>query len=278
MKSNRIGAVSAGLLCLVAAYPGSSWSQELSAGNDPSAGKLETAVEWVSVGGGEFTMGTNDGADLFKWSKPIHEDTIKNFEMSKTLVTVEQYAECVIKGPCTEPDPGSWGKYCNWGVAGRQHHPINCVDWTQANQFAKFKGARLPSESEYEYAAKSGGKNQKYPWGNEDATSDKAVMSGDSTQPVCSKDSKWNAKVSGGDLCDVVGNVFEWTADAWHDSYLGAPTDGSAWDGPSGSYRVLRGGSFFSTYAGHLRADYRGNDDPGLRYGFIGFRLARSSR
>ena len=163
MKSNRIGAVTAGLLCLGAVYSGSSWGQEL---NVP-----ETPVEWVTVGGGKFTMGTDDGTDLFKDAKPIHEDSIKNFEMSKTLVTVEQYAECVIKGGCTEPGTGS---YCNWGVAGRQRHPINCVDWDQANQYAKFKSARLPSESEYEYAATSGGKNQKYPWGNEDATSDKA--------------------------------------------------------------------------------------------------------
>lgn len=244
------------------------------AGEDPSAGKPGQAVEWVSIGGGKFTMGTDDGTDLFKWSKPIHEDTIKNFEMSKTLVTVEQYAECVIKGGCTEPNTGS---YCNWGVAGRQHHPINCVDWTQANQFVMFKGVRLPSESEYEYAATSGGKNQKYPWGNEDATSDKAVMSDDSTLPVCSKPAG-NAKVSGGELCDMVGNAWEWTADAWHDSYVGAPTDGSAWDGPSGSYRVLRGGSFRYSDAGYLRADYRNNGDPSLRDGGIGFRLARSSR
>ena len=303
MKSNKIGAVMAGLLCVAAAYSGSSWGQELTvesavynfrtqargikdsagprlvlagyvAGNDPSAGKPQTPVEWVTVGGGKLTMGTDDGADMLKRSKPIHEDTIKNFEMSKTLVTVEQYAECVIKGGCTEPGTGS---YCNWGVSGRQHHPINCVDWTQANQFAKFKGARLPSESEYEYTATSGGKNQKYPWGNEDATSDKAVMSGDSTQPVCSKPAG-NAKVSGGELCDAVGNVWEWTADAWHDSYLGAPTDGSAWDGPAGSYRVLRGGSFYNSDAGYLRADYRNFVDPGHRYDGVGFRLARSSR
>lgn len=243
------------------------------AGNDPSAGKPGQAVEWVSIGGGKFTMGTNDGTDWFKDAKPIHEVNIKTFEMSKTVVTVEQYAECVIQGGCTQPGTGG---HCNWGVAGRQRHPINCVDWNQANRYARFKDARLPSESEYEYAAKSGGKKQKYPWGNEDATSDKAVMSGNRTMPVCSKPAG-NAKVSGGELCDMVGNVWEWVQDKYQSSYAGAPTDGSAFEG-SGFYRVLRGGSFGLDGARDLRADFRSFGDPGRGGGRGGFRLARSSR
>lgn len=244
------------------------------AGNDPSAGKPGQAVEWVSIGGGKFTMGTDDGNDWFKDAKPIHEVNIKTFEMSKTLVTVEQYAECVIKGGCSTPDTGG---YCNWGVAGRQRHPINCMDWDQANQYAKFKGARLPSESEYEYAATSGGKNQKYPWGNDEPTADKAVYNGNSTQPVCSKPAG-NAKVSGGELCDIVGNVWEWVQDKYQSSYAGAPTDGSAYEG-SGSGRVMRGGSFiYFGDAWYLRADGRDGIDPGYRNGCVGFRLARSSR
>jgi iron(II)-dependent oxidoreductase len=240
------------------------------AGDDPSAGQPGVPVEWVSINGGKFTMGTDDGSDLFKAAKPIHQVAIKTFDMSKTLVTVEQYAECVIKGGCMEPGTG---EYCNWGVAGRQRHPINCVDWNQANQYAKFKGARLPSEAEYEYAATSGGKNQKYPWGNDDATSDKAVMSGDSTMPVCSKPA---GNTSQG-LCDMVGNVWELVEDVYQSSYVGAPTDGSAFEG-AGSLRVVRGGSFFSSFAGYLRADRRSGVDPGNRDGDIGFRLARSSR
>lgn len=321
MKSNKIGAVAAGLLCLVAAHAGPSWGQVgfgagqsldakealaeagsfkvpdvlrvILAGyviaNDPAAGKPGQAVEWVSISGGKFTMGTDDGSEDFKDAKPIHEVTIKAFEMSKTLVTVEQYAECVIKGGCTEPATGG---LCNWGKANRQRDPINCVDWNQANQYAKFKGARLPSESEYEYAATSGGKNQKYPWGNEEATCDRAVMHGNggdgcgsgSTMPVCSKPAG-NAKVSGGELCDMAGNVWEFTQDTWHSSYAGAPTDGSAWVEGAPSY-LMRGGSFDLRGAMYLRADYRGDFYPGTRYYngsyfwhfSIGFRLARSSR
>ena len=293
MKSNRIGAATAGLLCLIAISAGPSWGQSLDdawaqargmnasarpriilagyvGGNDPSAGEPSKPVEFVTLQGGKFTMGTDDRSNLFTDAKPIHEVAIKTFSISDTLVTVEQYAECVIKGGCTEPRTGN---YCNWGVAGRQRHPINCVDWDQANQFAKFKNARLPSESEYEYAATSGGKNQKYPWGNEDATSDRAVMSGGSTMPVCSKPAGNTAQ----GLCDMSGNVWEWVQDKYQNSYVGAPTDGSAWEG-AGSSRVFRGGSFGGADAGRLRADYRDRGGAGYRYYGVGFRLARSSR
>jgi iron(II)-dependent oxidoreductase len=246
------------------------------AGNDPSAGVPSKPIEWVTINGGKFTMGTDSGEKGFEDAKPIHEVAIKTFEMSKTAVTVEQYAECVIKGGCTEP---ATGDYCNWGVAGRQLHPVNCVDWDQASKYAKFKGGRLPSESEWEYAATSGGKNQKYPWGNDEPTCDKAVMYGNggygcgnnSTMPVCSKTAGNTAQ----GLCDMAGNVWQWVQDKYQDSYKGAPVDGSAFEA-AGSIRVVRGGSFYGRDASSLRADYRLNGVPGLRLGGIGFRLVRS--
>lgn len=242
-------------------------------GDDPNAGQPSQPLEWVAVKGGAFKMGTSDSDSWFQDAKPVHEVTVPDFQMSKTLVTVEQYGECVVKGACTTPDTGN---YCNWGKTDRLRDPVNCLDWNQAKQYAKFKGARLPSESEYEYAATSGGKNQKYPWGNDDATSAKAVMSADRTMPVCSKPAG-NAKVSGGELCDMVGNVWEWMEDVYQDSYNGTPADGSAFEG-TGSSRVMRGGSFLHFDAVDLRADYRYGDFPGYRVDIIGFRLARSSR
>ena len=82
------------------------------AGNDPSAGVPTKPVEWVSIPGGKFTMGTDSEAPGFEDAKPAHEVMIKNFDMARTLVTVEQYAECVHKGRCTEPGSGN---HCNWG-------------------------------------------------------------------------------------------------------------------------------------------------------------------
>lgn len=93
-------------------------------------------VEWVSISGGKFMMGTDEFLTGLGTAKPVHEVTINTFEMSKTPVTVEQYAECVLKGACVVP---SSGDNCNWGVPGRQNHPINCMGWHQANQFFRFR-------------------------------------------------------------------------------------------------------------------------------------------
>ena len=232
-----------------------------------------TPIAWISIPGGKFTMGTDSGGKGFENARPLREVAINTFDMSKTAVTVEQYAECVNKGGCTKPGTG---EYCNWGVAGSQLHPVNCVDWYQANQYAKFKGARLPSEAEFEYAATSGGKNQKYPWGNEAPTSELAVWYTTSTMPVCSKPKGNTAQ----GLCDMAGNVWQLVQDKYQDSYSGAPVDGGAFEG-AGNYRVMRGGSFRGYFGAkrHMRADYRSYADPGIRSdldGDIGFRLARS--
>ena len=234
-----------------------------------------TPIEWVSISGGKFTMGTTSTEQGFEDAKPIREVTIKTFDMAKTAVTVAQYAECVVKGNCTTPRTG---EYCNWGKPGRQLHPVNCVDWDQAQAYAKFKGARLPSESEWEYAATSGGKNQKYPWGNDEVTCDKAVMYGNggygcgtgATMPVCSKPAGNTAQ----GLCDMAGNVWQWVQDKYQNSYKGTPTDGSSFKA-SGSLRVMRGGSFYNEFARNLRADHRNGGVPDYSYDYVGFRLAR---
>ncbi|MBI4056054.1 MAG: formylglycine-generating enzyme family protein [Elusimicrobia bacterium] len=233
----------------------------------------KAGIEWVSIPGGAFKMGSNND-----WSEqPVHKVTIKGFEMSKTEVTVEQYKACVDSGTCTNPDKEF---DCNWGKSGREKHPINCVSWDQAVTFATWAGGRLPSESEWEYAATSCGKNWKYPWGNEKAKCDRAVMSGNgsygcgrnSTWPVCSK-TEGNTRQG---LCDMAGNVWEWVQDTWHRSYEGAPQDGSAWVDPKGPGRVIRGGSW-GRGAGHLRSAQRSYTPPGSG-DFVGFRLTRSSR
>jgi formylglycine-generating enzyme required for sulfatase activity len=274
------------------------------AGDGPSAGVPTKPLKWISINGGKFAMGTVSGEKDFENAKPVHEVDVKNFEMSETDVTVEQYTECVDKGMCTSPETGSG---CNWGVKGRKFHPVNCVSWDQATQYARFireqpgfEGARLPSESEWEYAAKSGGKKQKYPWGNDDATCSRAVMYGrgnraidylegalgrddrpgcgtSGTMPVCSKP-KGNAKVSGGELCDMSGNVYQWVQDKYQNSYNGAPDNGSALEAAPGPFRVVRGGSFLNIDARGLRVDLRNIFEPGHSDRNVGFRLARSSR
>lgn len=251
--------------------------------------ELARTIEWVTIPGGTFQMGTTDMGQEFLNAKPVHQVTVKTFQMSKTHVTVAQYAECVSKGACTVPDIG---KYCNWGVSGRENHPVTCVDWNQANQYAKFKGARLPTEAEWEYAATSGGKNQKYPWGNEKPTCERAIMFGrddgffgflstyfgcgkDSTWPVCSKP-LGNTEQG---LCDMAGNASQLVQDRYHSSYDGSPDDGSAFDTTAGNnfdyYRLTRGGTFLDQKDLLLRSEHRTVISPNERYSGVSFRLAR---
>ncbi len=182
------------------------------------------------------------------------------FSISKTEVTVGQYRKCVDAGACTAPDDRSSNKYCNWGHSGREDHPVNCVDWNQASAFAKWAGGRLPTDEEWTYAATSGGKSWDHPWGDESATCSRAIMDDggkgcgqDRTWPVCSKP----AGNSTQGVCDLAGNVWEWTDER----------DGA-------SLRVYRGGSW-SRPASFLRASVRPWDDPSYRDNHLGFRLAR---
>lgn len=245
--------------------------------NDPNPGAPVRDIEWVTLQGGAFLMGTDDASPAFADAKPVRRVALGSFQISRTAVTVEQYAECVIQGKCTAPGIGG---YCNWGRTGRRLHPVNCVDWQQAGAYAEFKGARLPTEAEWEYAASGGGRNQQYPWGNEPASCEKAVMQdesgqgcgADGTLPVCSRPAGNTPQ----GLCDMAGNVAQWVQDKYRDSYSGAPSDGRAVEG-EGNLRVARGGSYEEPRVGRLRADARRGAFGGSvdRYESIGFRLAR---
>ncbi len=197
-------------------------------------------------------MGSPDGVGE-EWERPQHEVTVQSFKMMKTEVTVSQYAECVDAGVCSEPVFDN--ERHNWGKSGRESHPINGVNWFQVREFAEWVGGRLPSEAEWEYAARSGGQDIIYPWGNEWVTCAVAVIGSDligidcgneTTLEVCSKPLDKTAQ----GLCDMAGNAKEWLEDDWHNSndsepYEGAPVDGSAWvDNPRAGSRMVRGGSW----------------------------------
>ncbi len=234
-------------------------------------------IEFVRIEGGTFQMGGDGEYD----GRPIHAVTLASFEMSKTEVTVGQYRACVSAGACTEPSD-RWDNtlgIIRWDntPGERENHPVVYVTWNQAKAFAEFAGARLPTEAEWEYAAKSGGQDIVFPWGNEEPNffCDRLNFNrcvGDTT-PVCTYATGNTAQA----LCDMAGNVWEWVEDDWHGSYEGAPVDGSAWvENPRGSGRVFRGGSWLDIAVG-VRAAIRGRDfDPSFALDGFGFRLARS--
>ncbi len=218
-------------------------------GYDPSH---PVPADWISLDGGTFEMGSNDG----QWNEgPMHTVTVPSFEIWRTEVTVEQYAQCVCSGTCAEPehcgDPYSLRTY---GFPAMGEHPNTCTRRSDANDFCTWAGGRLPTEAEWEYAARSGGQDILYPWGDEPITCDHAVhweggendyggCDEGATAEVCSRP---DGNTDQG-LCDMVGNVWEWAEDLYHDDYMqDPPTDGSAWGTPEepDDLGVVRGGGY----------------------------------
>ena len=235
--------------------------------------------EMVTVSGGAFWQGCNPSVETrcFSEENPYHEVNVPAFEIDRYEVTVDAYGSCVTAGGCTAPL--TYSSYCNWGVSGKKDHPVNCISWYQAGEYCSWAGKRLCSESEWEKASR-GTDGRIYPWGNETATCQYAVMyergagcGTDSTKAVGSKPggaSPYGAQ-------DMSGNVWEWVEDVWHSDYSGAPTSGGAWTGsPRASCRVCRGGGF--AYDGDgLRSSHRDSGDaPDYANGHVGTRCCRS--
>ncbi|MFC1654224.1 formylglycine-generating enzyme family protein [Myxococcota bacterium] len=235
-----------------------------------------SALLWIEILGGSFMMGSENGDDD---ERPVHRVDVPTFEMTKTEVTVEQYKACVDASVCTVPDEYPANPYCNWGKPDRLDHPMNCVNWNQAGAFCRWSGVRLPTEAQWEYAARSGGEDIEYPWGDETATCQYTVM--DEGGDGCGMDRTWAVcgKTAGNTahgLCDMSGNVYEWVRDQYHDSYVGAPTDGSAWEDLWFGDRVSRGNCFKCSGSNGLRTSFRAFfSNPPTVAEIMGIRCAR---
>jgi len=217
---------------------------------------------------GSFWMGCNDEVDSDCESDelPYHEVTLAGYYMDKTEVTQGEFKKCVDAGECDEPG-------CRWDPTGTPNRPVVCVNWTEAGEYCAWVGKRLPTEAEWEKAAR-GTDGRKYPWGNETATCEYAVMYPCSDDPldVCSKLPAGHSPYG---LCDMAGNVWESVSD-WYksDYYTNSPASNPT-GSVSGSGRVMRGGSFADDDA-YLRASSRAGYYPSAGSGDLGFRCARS--
>ncbi len=240
----------------------------------PPVNHCSYCPDMVVIPAGNFMMGSNDGDSD---EKQPHRVTVQSFEMGKTEVTQGQWK--AVMG--NDKNPSSFntcGDDC----------PVENVSWDKAQDYIRKLNAksgrryRLPSEAEWEYAARARSTGA-YWWGDkasheyanygEDECCGGLAQGRDqwvNTAPV----GQFPANPFG--LFDMHGNVWEWVEDVWHNNYAGAPTDGSAWlSGGDQARRVLRGGSW-NDYPGDLRSAYRNQDSAVGSNNNTGFRLART--
>jgi formylglycine-generating enzyme required for sulfatase activity len=224
--------------------------------------------ELALIPAGSFNMGSTE---MFPFEAPVHPVTIRDaFYLGQREVTLAEWGACVADGGCAYSPPGQ--------SATRDQTPVTNLDWNDAHQYANWlrkktgKAYRLPSESEWEYAARAGGTTT-YIWGPK-LEMNMANCAGcnepKNTGPVPTGSYPPNAF----GLYDMAGNVAEWVEDCWHDSYKSAPADGSAWGKPQCQERVLRGGSF-NNDPRYVRSASRFKYDFDVRYYTNGFRVAR---
>jgi formylglycine-generating enzyme required for sulfatase activity len=267
--------VHAALAALAAFGPACIDAQNRLAAQAASSSTCPFCPEMVRIPQGEFAMGSPPrDFDASQYERPVHRVHVNAFEIGKYAVTFEQWDACIQDGGCTHrPLDHGWG---------RERRPVVDVSWEDAQQYVRWLntttpgGFRLPTEAEWEYAARAGTVTVRY-WGD-GIDSDRANCDGcgsiwDNLQTA--PRGSFAANAFG--LYDMLGNVWQWVEDCWHDSYAHAPRDGRSWTGNGNcKARVARGGSWNYTRR-FIRSAGRDRFDPALRFYDLGFRVARDA-
>ncbi len=220
--------------------------------------------EMNALRGGRFMMGSND--DITE--RPPHQATIKPFSIGKYPITVREWNEC------------SAAKACAVAATGNDDAPVTNVSWTDAKQFVAWlatatrKPYRLPSEAEWEYAAR-GGTQTRYWWGDQMQTGMVNCRSCTEVTATEQPGKVGSFKPNPFGLYDMGGGVDQWVEDCWHKNYQGAPSDGSAWVEGDCASHVIRSGSWKND-ARYVRPANRDSYDTNVRYPTHGLRVALS--
>jgi formylglycine-generating enzyme required for sulfatase activity/class 3 adenylate cyclase len=222
--------------------------------------------ETIALRGGSFAMGSNEELS----EKPVHQATIKPFAMGKFPVSVQEWNACAA------------ARACGFVATGKDDAPVTNVSWTDAKQYVAWlaettrKPYRLPTEAEWEYAAR-GGTQTKYWWGDQFqpgmANCKNCTDIATTEQPI----KVGSLKPNPFGLYDMGGGIDQWVEDCWHKNYQGAPADGSAWAESDCPSHVIRSGSWRND-ARYARPSNRDSYDTNVRYPTHGFRVALSPR
>ena len=247
----------------------------------PTPSARRPPVDWVRLDGGSYAMGTDRGR---KNEGPRHRVRVGQFSLMRNEVTVAQYEACQQAGVCTRPSPepdARHGHLCSSYFSNNANLPVTCVSNTQAERLCRWVDARLPSEEEWEFAARSGGLDHSYPWGdftpvscthgvvangshkNSGLKSRNRGCGANRTGEVCTHP-KGNSRQG---VCDLAGNVWEWTQTPYRERYD---------DSPDHSQRAVRGGGFWSN-GSQVKAVRRGKQEVSEGSMDVGFRCAKDS-
>ena len=250
----------------------------------------------VFIPGGTFHMGSNDG--FFAEERPVHAVTVASFYLDRTEVTVAAYSDCVRRGACTPaattadwpdifpPERPFANSLCNGDRPDRQNHPANCLNWPQAVAYCRFRGRRLPTEEEWEYAARGGAEERRFAWGNAPPTPGwmnacgtecaEAMLRVRAWAPLYPASDGWVGTAPVGrfplgdgrwGVLDIAGNVQEWLATP----YCPYDQPGCATD-----HRCVRGPGYLGNLDFKERAARRNHDVEWHRSGDLGVRCART--
>lgn len=253
---------------------------------DPRFLDLTSQDLWVTIPAGEFLMGSqSDDSDRPNYDpqayfdeSPPHRVRHAAYRIGRYPVTVAEYKRFVEAGGYAKQNHWKAGGFGQWDrpnyweeQGGHPNRPVTGVCWWEAMAYASWAGCRLPSEAEWERAARDV-EARRYPWGRVDMDEKRGNYQNNVGVPTPVGVYPNGATRDG--ITDLAGNVWEWCEDKWHDNYAGAPTDGSAWTmGDEEDVRVLRGGSWISD-ALYCRSAYRYWYGPGSRNSNFGFRVA----
>ena len=225
---------------------------------------------WIPDGTFRFGASEGDGqADLDEF--PAANFLVHGFWIDRTEVTNADYRRCVEEGACTAPD-----RTDAYDDPNRAAYPVLWVDWLQARQYARWAGKRLPTEVEWEYAARAGGA-ERFPWGER---WDPALANGigiDGPDHWAGEAPVGRFPPTAWGAFDLIGNAAEWVEDVYHSGYNGAPRDGRPWEQETGAIsereRVVRGGSYAEP-GSQQRVSNRTARDPEVANRSTGFRCA----
>ena len=221
--------------------------------------------ELIEIPAGEFAMGCNEASDSAcdEDEKPQHTVSLSAFSIERTEVSQAQYTACVLDGACTPPA-------CEWSCKN-ENYPAGCVDLTQAKAYCSWAERRLPTEAEWEKAAR-GEEGAIFPWGDAKPTCDLANLAG------CGNAAKPVGSLKGGQspygVLDMAGNMVEMVADFYDEQYYASSPESDPKGPTTGSRYVGRGGGFKSE-GDWLRASKRDWYDTTDSAASLGFRCAR---